>query len=157
MRKKLLVWAMLCAALACCVCGAKRTDGPEPPDNQTNAAEIPAPPEEPAESVLPDFSGSYTDRQGTAEVYSQLTLELREDGSYSAVMRLYRLALLEGTAEYRDGTLHFVCPEPAVEADVTVSGQTAEAAVTASEFAYIEAGSIYRFPDGPENGPGSAG
>ena len=95
-----------------------------------------------------DYSGTYTDTQGTGEVYSSLELRKDGDGGYSVLMSLYRLALLEGTA---DGELHFVSgssTQPAVEADIVIDGDGAEVSITKSEFPGISAGTVFQFPDG---------
>lgn len=127
MKRKLLAWGLLGAALICCACGAKTQD----------------------------LAGTYTDKQGTADIYSQLELTRREDGTYGVVMSLYRIALLEGTAACEDGTLHFICTSPAAEADISISAGTAEVIVIASELPDMAAGSVYRFLDGPAEEGGS--
>ena len=93
-------------------------------------------------------SGTYADRQGTEKVYSDLTLSRKDDGTYSVSMGLYKLAALEGTAEYEDGTLHFVCSAPPVEGDISVEGGEAVFTVTASDFPHLPVGEVYRFADG---------
>ena len=96
-----------------------------------------------------DLSGVYTDTQGTDDVYSELELRLQTDGTYTAVLGLYRLTTLEGTAAYDAyGALWFTCDDPAVKGVVTVDGETAEVTVMESEFSYLQPGDAFRFPDG---------
>lgn len=96
-----------------------------------------------------DFSGVYTDTQGTDSVYSELELRLQADGTYTAVLGLYRITTLEGTAAYDAyGALCFTCDDPAVKGIVTIDGETAEVTVMESEFSYIRPGDAFRFPDG---------
>lgn len=155
-KKILLAAALLGLVLLCCACGGKGPGSAASPDagdkqDQTNAA----PSREDGgtqEPAAPDLSGVYTDRQGTPDVYSELELKKREDGTYGFSMGIYRVTTLEGTASVQDGVLHFVCGEPAVEGDISVSGQEAEVTITASDFAYIAVGDVYRFPDGPVGG-----
>ena len=123
MHKKLLIPVLLTVSLLCSSCGGGTT---------------------------PDLSGTYTDRQGTAEIYSELDLEQTGEGVYSFSLSLYRLALLEGTAEYQDGILHFVSEQPRfVEGDITVSGSEASVTITESELPEITPDHVFRFPDGP--------
>lgn len=94
-----------------------------------------------------DYSGTYTDKQGTDEIYSSLTLALTPDGNYAVEAALYRLTTLTGTA---DSALHFTSEAPVVEGDITIDGEAAELTVTSSDFSYIAVGDVYRFPDGKE-------
>ena len=96
-----------------------------------------------------DLSGIYTDTQGTDDVYSDLELRLQADGTYIAVLGIYRTATLRGTAAYDGyGTLWFACDDPAVKGAVTVDGETAEVIVMESAFSYMQPGDVFRFPDG---------
>lgn len=125
------IFALVCAMLLCTACSGK----------------------EPQSNVTADYSGRYTDKQGTAEIYSELELRRNEDGAYSASISLYRLMLLEGTAEEMNGTLHFTSDAasgPAVEGDIAVNGETAEITITGSDTDLIAVGTVYRFPDGKE-------
>lgn len=96
-----------------------------------------------------DYSGKYTDKQGTSDIYSEL--ELRRNGNaYTVAIGIYRLTTLYGTA---DESLHFASDEtagPAVKGDITIDGDTAEITITESDFTYIEVGETFRFPDGKE-------
>ncbi len=162
--------AVLLACALCAGCGAPAapeappaagqtgpvTDQTEPPADQTGPVTVLP------EADHPDLTGVYTDKQGTADVYSELELALQADGTYKVTMGLYRITTLEGTAVWRDGTLHFTSKTPAVEADITVADGGAEVTVTASEQAYISPGDVYAFPDGapdpaprPESLPGA--
>ena len=96
-----------------------------------------------------DLSGVYTDTQGTDDVYSELELRLQTDGTYTAVLGLYRLTTLEGTAAYDAyGALWFTCDDPAIKGVVTIDGETAGVTVMESEFSYLQPGDVFRFPDG---------
>lgn len=119
----------LCAAMVLLLCAACGDGKPE--SNHTT-----------------DYSGTYTDKQGTDEVYSMLELRSNGDGGYTVSVSLYRLASLEGAA---DGGLHFVSDvssQPAVEGDISINGGEAELTVTKSDFPGIDVGMVYRFPDG---------
>jgi len=128
MKKKLsivLVWMML----LCTACGAK-----EPVT------------EEPA-----DYSGRYTDKQGTTDVYSQLELSRNEDGTYAVDLSIYRTISMAGTAaEVADGKLHFDCCVPDLHAsgDIVIDGEAAELTITESDTYLLEPGMVYHFPDG---------
>lgn len=98
----------------------------------------------------PDCSGTYIDRQGTSDAYSELELRLQKNGSYMVSMGLYRLTTLEGTAVYQNGELYFTCDAPNVEGKIVIDGDTAEVTITKSEWDLIQTGEIYRFPDGKE-------
>lgn len=101
----------------------------------------------PGETQMDD-SGIYMDQQGTSDVYSELELRSQEDSSYMASIRLHRLMALEGVAAYQNGELHFVCADPAVEARLTIDGDTAEAVITKSEVPSIRPGDVFQFLDG---------
>lgn len=129
MKKGLRVLLLVCAVLLCTACGAK-----EPPKSEPE-----------------DFSGRYTDKQGTPDIYSELVLNRNEDGSYTVELGIYRTTTLEGTATEEDGILRFASDAetgPAVAGDITVSGETAEIAITASDFPHVPVGTVYHFPDG---------
>lgn len=133
-----LLLAVLLACALCAGCGAPAapeappaagqtgpvTDQTEPPADQTGPVTVLP------ETDRPDLTGVYTDKQGTADVYSELELALQADGTYKVTMGLYRITTLEGTAVWRDGTLHFTSKTPAVEADITVADGGAEVTVT---------------------------
>lgn len=95
-----------------------------------------------------DYSGKYTDKQGTTDIYSELDLKLSNDGTYDVSVGLYRLTTLEGTASYENGKLHFLCEEPFVEGEITIDGDKAELTITDSAFEYIHAGDAFSFLDG---------
>lgn len=92
-----------------------------------------------------DYSGQYTDKQGTAEAYSELELNLQNDGTYTFTMSIYRVTTLEGIAVYENGALHFVCDEPHVEGTIVISGSEAQVTITDSSFSEIQAGETYSF------------
>ena len=94
-----------------------------------------------------DVSGIYTDKQGTADVYSQLTLALQADGTYAAEIGIYRTTELEGTAVWEEDTLRFTSEDPYVLADISIIDGKAKAAFI-TDAAGILAGDVYSFPDG---------
>lgn len=96
-----------------------------------------------------DYSGIYTDKQGTLDdIYSELELRKQDDDSYDFKMGIYCLTTLEGTATDKNGELHFVCEEPLVEGNIVINGDEAEVTITDSKFEYIQAGEGYSFLDG---------
>ncbi len=120
---------MVLMMLLCTACGAK-----EPPR------------EEPT-----DYSGRYTDRQGTTEVYSELELNRNEDGTYAVNLSIYRTISMVGTAEETEaGKLRFDCFVPDIHAagDIVIDGETAELTITESDTYLLDPGMVYRFPDG---------
>lgn len=68
-----------------------------------------------------DYSGMYTDTQGTDSVYSELLLTKKEDGTYDLEMGLYRLTTISGTAT---------------------------ATFTSSAWELIQSGEVFTFPSG---------
>lgn len=94
-----------------------------------------------------DVSGIYTDMQGTADVYSQLTLALQADGTYAVEISVYRTTELEGTAVWEGDTLRFTGEDPYVLADISVTGSKAEVTVI-TDAAGVLTGDVYSFPDG---------
>lgn len=128
MKKRLSIF-FLSVVLLCTACGAEET-----------------PKEEPA-----DYSGRYTDKQGTTEVYSELELSRNEDGTYEVNLSIYRTISMIGTAaETEAGTLHFDCYVPDIHAagDIVIDGETAELTITESDTYLLDVGMVYRFPDG---------
>lgn len=98
-----------------------------------------------------DFSGIYTDTQGTDDIYSELILVKREDGNYNFAINIYRLTSIAGTATQDGEKLHFIgidaSGEP-IEGDVVISSESATATFTDSTWAHIENGDAYTFPSG---------
>ncbi len=94
-----------------------------------------------------DVSGIYTDKQGTSDVYSQLTLALQPDGTYTAEISVYRVSELEGTAVWEGDVLRFTSENPYVSADISVTGGKAEVAFTSGAVGF-QTGDVYSFPDG---------
>lgn len=102
------------------------------------------------ESELPvekqtDYSGKYTDKQGTLDDYSELQLTLQNDNTYVFTMTIYRVATIEGVAVYENGELHFVSDEPYVEGNIVISDDKAQVTVANSLFSEIQAGEAYSF------------
>lgn len=132
-RKLGFLLLLLFAACLWTACGEK-----EPPEAEDT----------PESNQTVDYSGRYTDKQGTSDVYSELELRRNEDGTYAVTVGIYRVATLEGTA---DGALRFAsdaAPGPAVEGTISIDGGKAEMTITASDFPEIPAGTAYQFPDG---------
>lgn len=98
-----------------------------------------------------DYSGMYTDTQGTDSVYSELLLTKQADGSYNFEMGLYRLTTISGTATANGNVLHFVGDlggEPLFEGDIVIEGESATATFTSSNWGLIESGEVFTFPSG---------
>ncbi|MBE5874245.1 MAG: hypothetical protein E7287_07545 [Lachnospiraceae bacterium] len=140
MMKRKVFLCMLCAALTMTACGTKENQESEQKEIFTLESE----------KVQTDYSGTYTDKMGTEDIYSELALEKQQDGTYAFTMGIYRVTTLEGTATGADGIFHFVSDAPCVEGDITIDGEVAEVIITASAFEYIAVGDEYRFPDGRE-------
>lgn len=139
MKIKLFL-GMLCAALTMTACGTVENQETEQKDVYTLEGE----------KIQTDYSGTYTDKMGTEDIYSELILEKQQDDTYAFTMGIYRITTLEGTATGADGTFHFVSDAPIVEGDIKIEGDVAEVTITASAFEYIAVGDEYRFPDGKE-------
>ncbi|MDE7334122.1 MAG: lysozyme inhibitor LprI family protein [Lachnospiraceae bacterium] len=105
-----------------------------------------------------DVSGIYTDKQGTTDVYSQLTLALQLDGTYTAEISVYRVSELEGTAVWEGDVLRFTSEDPYVLADISVTGGMAEVVFITGAVGF-QTGDVYSFPDGApdESAAGQAG
>ena len=98
-----------------------------------------------------DYSGMYTDTQGTDSVYSELILTKQEDGSYTFEMGLHRLTTIEGTATANGNVLYFIgClgDEPLFAGEIVIDGESATATFTESEWSLIESGEVFAFPSG---------
>ena len=125
----LLAWVVfLCGA-----CAGK------PPQEELSA---------PESNQIEDYSGRYTDKQGTCDIYSSLELRRNEDGSYAVTLSIHRTAEQAG-----NGILAFDCfaPDLHVAGEIAVDGGTAEVTVSESDIPEIAAGTVYRFPDGKES------
>jgi len=93
-----------------------------------------------------DYSGCYVDTQGTDVVYSELVLELQEDGKYQTEIGIYRVTTLSGTTFLYGGMLLFEDTELGVKGVITISDDgKAEFTATKSEFEYITAGEVFKF------------
>ena len=104
-----------------------------------------------AEKEAIDYSGMYTDTQGTEDIYSELILVRQADGSYIYAMSLYRLTFIEGTATQNGEVLHFTGIDSSgdpIEGDFVVSGENAEAIFTDSTWEHIKNGEVFTFPSG---------
>lgn len=116
-------------------------EGQEQTENPVQTADT-----KPAEKE--DVSGIYTDKQGTPDVYSELTLALQEDGSYAVEIGIYRTGTLRGTAVWEGNKLRFTSEAPHdVLADISIIDSKAEMTVIsdANEFLDVD---VYSFADG---------
>lgn len=98
-----------------------------------------------------DFSGVYTDAQGTDAVYSELILVKREDGNYNFAIGLYRLTTIAGKATQNEDKLHFVGSEGngnAIEGDIVISGESATVTFIDDTWSHIEYSDGCTFPSG---------
>jgi len=101
--------------------------------------------------IREDYSGTYTDKQGTDEIYSSLALQPKGDGTYTVALSLYRITEMTGTAEEVDaGRLRFDCgvPDFGISGDILIEDSAAQVSVTESNFEYVPVGTEYFFPDG---------
>lgn len=172
MKKILLV--LLLSAFLLPGCGAKDSGSSLPSGNMSNSVQTEElnradeqqtakpnqseQPEEPEQAEKADLSGIYTDKQGTSDVYSELTLALQADGTYAAEISVYRTTELEGTAAWEGDALRFTSEDASLLADITVTGGKAEVTVITDALG-LHAGDVYSFPDGApdESEEGQAG
>lgn len=94
-----------------------------------------------------DYSGSYVDRQGTAEIYNNLDLTYLEDGLYEATIGLYRLTELEGVAKVDGETLSFKDDGMQVIGIISIQDNMAVFTITESGFEYINEGDVFEFSE----------
>lgn len=152
--KKILL-ALSLSTLLLSGCGAKDSDNSLPvetnqlSENTPNMeqTEKPAQMDNTGQTEKPDISGIYTDKQGTSDVYSQLTLALQPDGTYTAEIGVYRVSQLEGTAVWEGDALRFTSEDPYVLADISVTEGKAEVAFITGAVGF-QTGDVYSFPDG---------
>lgn len=98
-----------------------------------------------------DYSGIYTDTQGTDDIYSELEVKKQSDGSYLFSMGLYRLTTIEGTAKQNGNILYFNGTDASgnpIEGYITITEEKAVATFTNSTWVYIKNGDVYEFPSG---------
>ena len=98
-----------------------------------------------------DYSGIYTDTQGTDDIYSELEVKKQSDGSYLFSMGLYRLTTIEGTAKQNGNVLDFNGTDASgnpIEGYITIIEEKAVATFTNSTWAYIKNGDVFEFPSG---------
>lgn len=146
--KKILL-ALLLSAFLLSGCGAGDSGNflsvkTNQPDGSTSNPEQM---EDAKQAEKEDVSGIYTDKQGTSDAYSQLTLALQADGTYAVKISVYRTTQLEGTAVWEGDTLRFTSEDPYVLADISIIGSKAEVMVI-TDAAGVLAGDVYSFPDG---------
>lgn len=97
--------------------------------------------------AIDDYSGSYVDRQGTENIYSELDLKYLENGVYEAEISLYRLTTLDGTAKTDGDKLTFEDAAIQIKGEITLQETGAVLTVTESEFADINPGDVFEFPE----------
>ena len=105
----------------------------------------------PMENAVTDYSGLYTDTQGTDSIYSELFLMKQGDGGYKFEMGLYRLTTISGTATANGNVLHFtgnLGGDPLFEGDIVISGESATATFTNSTWELLKSGEVFTFPSG---------
>lgn len=129
----------------------EQTEEPAQTDN-IEPTEKPAQMDNPGQTEKADISGIYTDKQGTSDVYSQLTLALQPDGTYTAEIGVYRVSQLEGTAVWEGDALRFTSEDPYVLADISVTEGKAEVAFITGAVGF-QTGDVYSFPDGAPDKP----
>lgn len=98
-----------------------------------------------------DYSGMYTDTQGTDSIYSELILKKQEDGTYEFEMGLHRITTIDGTAISNGNVLHFIGylgDEALFEGNIVIDGESATATFTKSDWGLIESGEVFTFPSG---------
>jgi len=107
--------------------------------------------EESEETAIPqkkdDYSGSYVDRQGTENIYSDLDLTYLEDESYQATIGIFRLAQLDGVAKVDGETLSFEDEVYKVKGIILVQDNKAVLTITESGFEYINPGDVFEFSE----------
>ena len=121
----------------------ENTDRTEEPEQMENTEQTEITKQAKKENV----SGIYTDKQGTSDVYSQLTLALQPDETYAVEISVYRTTELQGTAVWEGNMLRFTSKDPYVLADISVIGNHAEVMVI-TDATGVLTGNTYSFPDG---------
>ncbi|NCC16389.1 MAG: hypothetical protein EOM28_08575 [Clostridia bacterium] len=96
-------------------------------------------------SKMDDYSGSYVDRQGTADIYSELDLTYLGDKAYEATIDLFRLTELEGIAKVDGETLSFEDEDMQVKGTIVIQDNIAVLTITDSGFDYIKQGDVFEF------------
>lgn len=104
------------------------------------------------------YAGTYVDRQGTDDVYSDLTISMHfpeshlcSDMTYDIEIGLFRLTTIRGTGVMEGDVMHFIPNEneAPVYGDIII-GEYSECAtftVTESNWGYISAGESFDFPE----------
>lgn len=95
-----------------------------------------------------DVSGTYLDKQGTSDIYSELTLTLQADGTYAAKIGIHRIGETTGIAKWDGDVLRYSAkdPYPSVMADISVIDNKAKVKFT-TDGAGFHIGETYSFPD----------
>ena len=92
----------------------------------------------------------FVDRQGTDDIYSELNIEETDRNNYTVTIGIYRLVTFEGKAIMQnDGTYEFEDNVLGVKGIIRVlddsSGATFE--ITESDWALVNAGDVFEFPE----------
>lgn len=96
---------------------------------------------------IEEFLGHYVDRQGTEDIYSELQLTMKSDGTYEAIVGLYRLTTLEGPVTMEGDVLVLEVPEMGLRGEISVKDGQAFLTITDSSFEYINKGDVFTFPE----------
>lgn len=97
--------------------------------------------------AIDDHSGSYVDRQGTEDIFSELDLNLLRNGIYETTISLYRLTTLDGTAKIDGDKFIFEDTVTQIKGEITFPESGAVLTITESEFVYINPGEVFEFPE----------
>lgn len=94
------------------------------------------------------YSGTYVDRQGTEDIYSELELRYLEEGVYEVFVGIFRVGASEGIARTEGEILLFEAEgEPLIRGEIRIQDSEAVLTITESDFSDIEAGQVFIFPE----------
>lgn len=94
------------------------------------------------------YSGTYVDRQGTEDIFSELELRYLEEGMYEAFVGIFRVGASEGIARAEGEILLFEAEgEPLIRGEICIQDSEAVLTITESEFDYIQAGQVFIFSE----------
>lgn len=94
------------------------------------------------------YSGTYVDRQGTEDIYSELELRYLKEGVYEVFVGIFRVGASEGIARAEGEILLFEAEgEPLIRGEIRIQDSEAVLTITESDFSDIEAGQVFIFPE----------
>lgn len=94
------------------------------------------------------YSGTYVDRQGTEDIFSELELRYLEEGVYEAHVGIFRVGASDGIARAEGEILLFEAEgEPLIRGEIRIQDSKAVLTITESEFSYIQAGEVFTFSE----------